>query len=220
MLTNSRKRVRKIKIEIPKKQLMEDLERYRALCLEMGALDAKIISTDEVVIDERVLMKCIYPKCENYGTSANCPPYAVTPQQMQRIVSSYSYAIFFTLQAPSESCAGPDLQRSDESWKKVRRLRFEITSRVECEAFYNGYYFAVGFGGGSCKSFFCQGKDCAVLKNKSCRAILRARSSMEAVGMDVYRMATKVGWDIYPIGKGISPKDVPFGRALGLILIH
>lgn len=220
MLKN--KRVGKIRIEIPKKQLMEDLERYRALSLEMGASDAKIISTDQVFIDERVLMKCTYPKCENYGTSANCPPHAVTPQQMQRIVSTYRYAIFFTLQAPSESCAGPNIEKkgSYESWKKLRKLRYEIASKVESEAFYNGYYFALGFSGGSCKSLFCKGKNCAVLENKSCRGMLKARSSMEAVGMDAYKMATKVGWDIYPIGKGTSPKDVPFGRGLGLILIY
>jgi len=32
-------------------------------------------------------------------------------------------------------------------------------------------------------------------------------------------MATKVGWDIYPIGLSTSPEEVPYGLRLGLVLI-
>lgn len=207
--------LRKIEVPVSEKQLLRDLERYRLLSLEIGASDAKVISTDQIIIDERAVIKCTYPKCRFYGTNANCPPYAVTPQQMQRILPSYRYAIFYTIQGSSDYC---EKIGDKEFPENVSRLRFEITSRVESEAFYDGYYFALGFTGGSCKKYFCPEKECAVLKNRSCRAPLMARSSMEAVGMDVYRMATQIGWDIYPIGKGISPREVPFGRGLGLIL--
>jgi len=43
---------------------------------------------------------------------------------------------------------------------------------------------------------------------------------MEGAGMDVYAMATKVGWDIYPLGRAAPPPDVPFGALLGLVLIY
>jgi hypothetical protein len=43
---------------------------------------------------------------------------------------------------------------------------------------------------------------------------------MEGVGMNAYLMATKVGWDIYPIGKSILPSEVPYGSKLGLVLIY
>lgn len=209
-------KVRKVNIKVPKKQLLEDCERYRLLSLELGATDSKVIPADQIIIDERALMKCIYPKCKYYGTNAHCPPHAVTPQQMARIVSSYRYAIFYTIKGSSEC----DEKIGDKEFpENVSKLRFEITSRIESETFYDGYYFAMGFVGSSCKKYFCPKKDCAVLQNKSCRAPLIARSSMEAVGMDVFKMATRVGWDIYPIGKSISFKDVPFGRGLGLILI-
>jgi hypothetical protein len=43
---------------------------------------------------------------------------------------------------------------------------------------------------------------------------------MEGVGMDVYTMATKIGWDIYPIGDATLPSEVPHGLRLGLVFIY
>ena len=53
-------------------QLQEDLEKYRLRAIELGATDAKVINMDAVFIDERVVAKCTYPKCDGYGTNANC----------------------------------------------------------------------------------------------------------------------------------------------------
>ena len=60
-------------------QLQKDLEKYRLRAIELGATDAKVINADRVIIDERVLAKCVYPKCREYGTNLNCPPYAMSP---------------------------------------------------------------------------------------------------------------------------------------------
>ncbi len=38
--------------------------------------------------------------------------------------------------------------------------------------------------------------------------------------MDVFGMAIRMGWDIYPCGASLSPKDVPFGRRLGIVFIY
>jgi hypothetical protein len=43
---------------------------------------------------------------------------------------------------------------------------------------------------------------------------------MEAVGMDVYTMAAKTGWDIYAIGNSTNPSEVPHGLRLGLVFIY
>jgi hypothetical protein len=39
---------------------------------------------------------------------------------------------------------------------------------------------------------------------------------MEAVGIDVYKMVALAGWDIYPIGSGAKPQDVPKGTLAGI----
>jgi hypothetical protein len=43
---------------------------------------------------------------------------------------------------------------------------------------------------------------------------------MEAVGMDAFKMAVNVGWNIFPIGQSLSPSKVPYGTKLGLVLIN
>jgi hypothetical protein len=43
---------------------------------------------------------------------------------------------------------------------------------------------------------------------------------MHGVGMDVFTMAARAGWSIYPIGKSTDPEQIPFGLEMGLVLIH
>ena len=95
--------VRKITDNIPNKRLRKDLEKLRQRAVEIGATDAKIITADMVIIDERVRAKCIYPKCEYYGTSAHCPPHAMDLEQVRKIVNSFRYAIFTMLRASPEA---------------------------------------------------------------------------------------------------------------------
>ena len=64
---------RKIVDVVPDELLQSDLEKYRQRAIELGATDAKIITSDMVIVDERVRAKCIYPKCPWYGTNAHCP---------------------------------------------------------------------------------------------------------------------------------------------------
>lgn len=46
------------------------------MSMDMGAAKSAVISSDEIIIDERVRAKCIFPKCDRYGTNINCPPHA------------------------------------------------------------------------------------------------------------------------------------------------
>ncbi len=212
--------VRKIMENVPEEQLQQDLERYRQRAIELGATDAKVITTDEVVIDERVLAKCTYPRCFNYGTSVNCPPYAMSLDEVRKVVNNFRYAIFVKFEVPPKLIAGKDA--IDQKGILSYKLKLaEIVTRLESEAFYDGYHLAVGFGSGACKPVFCPTKECsALVPGQPCRHHLKARSAMEAVGMDVFTMATKAGWDIYPIGESTMPSEIPYGLRLGLVLIY
>jgi predicted metal-binding protein len=212
--------VRKISAKIPNEQLKQDLEKYRQRALELGATDAKTITTNKVVIDERVRAKCIYPKCDQYGTNAQCPPHAMDLDMVRKIVKNFRYGIFTRLEVPSENIAGREAQQKG-AFGRPHLKTHEIVSKIEAEAFFDGYHLALGFACGPCKALFCFNQDCAALvPGKACRHPLRARSSMEGVGMDVFTMAAIAGWPIYPIGASSSPADVPCGGTYGLILIH
>lgn len=211
--------VRKIVELVPEKQLQRDLEKYRQRAIKLGASDAKIITMDKVVIDERVLAKCTCPKCPGYGTNANCPPYAMSLDQVRKVIHNFRYAIFMKLEVPPEHTAGREAVEK-KLMDSYRRKLSEIAAKVEAEAFYDGYYLALAFGTGNCKALFCPETECiALIPGKSCRFPLKARSTMEAVGMDAYRMATKVGWDIYPIGEATLPSEIPCGLRLGIVFI-
>jgi len=200
-------------------QLQKDLEKYRLRAIELGATDAKVINADRVIIDERVLAKCVYPKCREYGTNLNCPPYAMSPDQVRKVVNNFRYGILVKLEVPPMDTTGRDAR--DKNLMAPYRIKInEIIAKIEAQAFYDGYYLAVAFGSGSCKTIFCPDTDClALVPGQSCPHHFRARSSMEGVGIDCYSMATGVGWDIYPIGQETSPEEIPYSLRLGLVLI-
>jgi predicted metal-binding protein len=216
------KMVRKVVKKVSHNQLISDLKKYRNEAITLGASDAKIIKSEEVLIDERAYAKCMYPKCQAYGTNANCPPYSMKPEELRKVVKKYKYGIILTFEAPSSAFVGSyaRLTQKGES-AAYRRKMHEIVSKLEAMAFYDGYYFALGFAGGPCKSVFCKDLECQALQpGKACRFPLKARSAMEGVGMDVFGMVTRMGWDVYPCGSSLSSKDVPLGRRVGIVFIY
>jgi len=90
---------------------------------------------------------------------------------------------------------------------------------VESAAFYDGYYFATGFSSASCHFIWCRGLECQALAGKGCRYRARVYTSMEATGIDVFRLAASLGWEIYPIGMSATADMFPHGSRYGMVLI-
>ncbi len=204
---------RKITVDISEEALQADLANLRLKALELGASQVEIITTDRVIIDERVRAKCLSPKCPTYGTCGNCPPYAPDLDFIRKVTGRYRYALFILTRFPAGGAASdPHHPLTISGGLKSH----EIISKVEAAAFHEGYYLAMGLGAGSCKPVFCPDSECDVLKGKGCRHGLKARYSMESWGMDAFLMAARVGWEIYPDGKS----DAPFLVTLGLVFIY
>ena len=212
--------VRKFVEKVPDEQLQRDLEKYRQQSLELGATDVKIITTDMVVIDERVRAKCIYLKCRYYGTNAHCPPHGADLEQIKTIVNNFRYAVFTMIKLTAEDMLG--LTVKDNRLPTPSFLKnYKIVGKIEAEAFYDGYHLALGFAGGPCKKAFCFDDECsALVRGQPCRHPMKARSSIEGAGIDAFTMATRAGWDIYPIGTSLSPSEAPHGTRVGLVLIY
>ena len=213
-----RRMIKKIELEISEDKLNKDLENYRQEAINLGATDSKIITTNMIPVDDRVAFKCKIPPCFGYGTSANCPPHTITPPELRGLIKKYNHAIFFKLNVKPEVIVRNRetiLERAG-AYRKI----FEIVSAIESMAFYDGYYLATGFAAGSCKSTYCYKVECSVLKGERCRHELKVRPSMEAVGIDAYKLATSVGWDVYPIGSNCDPQDIPKGSLMGLVLVY
>lgn len=213
------KKLDKINIDLNADSLDGDLQRYVDKALELGATKAKIVNAADIAVDERVVLKCEVPRCFGYGVCANCPPHSMKPAQLREYLAKYQHAVFFIKETP------PEVIVRDKTTIKERVAAYQnvykIVTEVESMAFYDGHYFAFGFGAGSCRHTFCGLEDeCLALQGKKCRFALRARPSMEAVGIDVYKMATQAGWDIYPIGSNAKPCEMPKGVLAGIVIVQ
>ena len=192
-------------------ELQADLERYRLLAMELGATDARVIRAEDVIIDERVRGKCRYPTCPSYNTNMNCPPHTMAVDEFRTLVSKYSYAVFFKVDVLSG--------RMEDFERVTNKTITNIVWKLESAAFYDGYYLATGFGATNCKEIFCRNLECAALAGKGCRHPFKARPGMHGMGIDAFRMAANVGWELYPLGTSATATDVPHMTSMGLVLI-
>ncbi|MEM5785864.1 MAG: DUF2284 domain-containing protein [Syntrophobacteraceae bacterium] len=211
--------IKKIEVDMNAKRLEEDLGRYVEKAVELGATRAKVVPVGEIPVDERVTLKCQIPRCFGYGAGAHCPPNTLKPAELRELLTKYARAVLFIKEVPPEV-----IVRSKQTIKErvdAYQQVYKIVTEVESMAFYDGHYFAFGFGAGSCRHTFCgQQKDCQALSGDKCRFPLIARPSMEAVGIDVYQMVAKAGWDIYPIGSGAKAEDVTKGTLAGIVIVQ
>lgn len=207
-----------VTLDIPDKTLQGDLKYFREKALELGASMAEIIPADWVQIDERVRLKCAIPLCPYYNKSIHCPPHTPSIELIRKALKRYRHAILFALDVIPPECFSDRTKKQEaEKWSKKA---FEIVGRLETLAFGRGYYLAMGYGQASCKKALCRQETCLVLEGGKCPYPLKARPSMEAVGMDVFGLVTRVGWQIYPIYRSVKADEVPRALSVGLVLIH
>jgi len=197
-----------------------NLERYCELALQSGASGAVCIPASDVIIDERVRLKCVVPRCIRAGETPNCPPYAPDLDLIRRALGRYSWAILFKCDvAPIEAYApGSGTTKAEQR----RVLSFhqksgEVVHVLERQAYKDGYHLAMGLGGGSCKDYLCQGQMCQFLDSGRCRFPQRARPAMEAMGIDVIALTNHAGWQAYALLDDLQV--IPCAITVGIVFI-
>lgn len=210
------------------KELYQDLLNFREKAIELGATAAEIIPASNVVAQERVWMKCLVPRCGGAGQSPYCPPNSPQPEFMRKVFSQYQWAVIFKRDVepiedyiPVSEASREKIVSHIQNRGFVHGKTWEILSRLESYVQSKGYDLAMGFSAGSCNACLCALAPCKVLQNESCRHPLRARPSMEAVGIDVFDLASKVGWDAYMI-RVIEPilNEIPCAISIGILFIY
>ncbi len=193
-----------------------DKSEYAFLCkaaLDMGAVDAKIIPVSEIVVENRVTLKC-RAGCIGYGKKLTCPPYVPTPDEFRKILSEYHYGLLVKFLSPAN--ADPDvicsiyrywLDPAAPADKKERAAQFwkdhfngtgafaPMMLELERIAFNAGNPFALAFVNGSCR--LCE--TCNV-KAGICVHPTQARIPEHAVGVNMVKTAGKAGMPIrFPV---------------------
>ncbi|MEI8173700.1 MAG: DUF2284 domain-containing protein [Deltaproteobacteria bacterium] len=176
------------------------LETIISLLKERGASSVVRINVADVVVDERVRLKCRVPLCSSYHRNLMCPPYVPTIAEFREALNRYSMAILLQVSAELEKpyANAP----SEEVFVPAKKLH-ELVHFGEKEAFAGGFRFAAGFIGGCCR--LCD--ECVAVDGSTrCRFPFKARPSMEAVGIDVIATAEKAGLSIdsFPISNRVT----------------
>ena len=172
---------------------MNPVEFYCQEALEQGIEAAKVIDPHSIVTAEWVRMKCQFG-CTGYGAGLCCPPYSPTPETTRKVIDSYEKAVLLHQRLQ------PDRRTKEFNG---------IIARLEREIFLDGYYKAWSMGSGPCR--LC--KECD--PTGVCRHSYKARPSMEACGVDVFKTARDNG---FPIEVVQTYEDVR--NAYGVILVQ
>lgn len=168
----------------------KDLDQLIHLAISLGASEAYILSSDEIVVKDQLARKCIEPQCENYGLSYSCPPYVEGPESFRELIKTHPRAIVIRLVIPSSMLLSWE-------WLDLGRILHELVATVELKTIKIGYARSSGFAGGSCKELFCQDHlSCQRIEEKGpCRHPNLARPSMSGYGIDVFQMLKSCGWE-------------------------
>jgi predicted metal-binding protein len=191
---------------MPNQNEAEKFEFLVKLAIEKGAADAKIIPTNKVVVEDRVVLKCKVG-CNHYGKTLACPPYTPSAQEFRKIVSEYSYAMFmkFTTKATADAevykylmtyetdpSVPKDIKEKAtefwQNWKDSKRQMLQSVVDLEKAAMKQGYSLAISFISGHCQ--LCE--KCNT-DSKICRHPELMRMSEDAIGVNVKKTAANAG---------------------------
>lgn len=205
---------------VPEKTLMSDLDILKQKAIELGAAGAEIIESGQLVVDERVRLKCSIPRCLRAGETPNCPPNLPDLDFIRKAFARYSYALLFkTLVEPIEEYVPGSKDKGGLDHTLLFHLKTsKVVYEIEKLAYKKGYYLSMGLGGGSCKDYLCHGQVCQFKDSGRCRFPQRSRPAMEAMGIDVFDIIRKVGWDAYPLMG--EPDKIPCATSVGLVFIY
>lgn len=170
----------------------------KELAMELGASAAKVIPANEIVVENRVVLKCRVG-CKHYGKTLMCPPHSPSVDEFRKVLSEYKYAL--VLKFKSKINVSPEIAKllskneNDssltkemrekiiafwDSWKKEKLKLLKMVRDLEKTAMNKGHSLALGFTTGSC--LLC---DKCNLEQKVCIHPTEARYTAQSVGVNI-----------------------------------
>ncbi|MFQ5872607.1 MAG: DUF2284 domain-containing protein [Dehalococcoidia bacterium] len=184
-----------------------DMRDLTNLAIEYGANKATALRAEQVVVDERVTMKCRLPPCEWYGKSLMCPPYSPTAVEFREYLERYHHGVLFQVEVAVQEDLKSFVEAKDETYARLFRKDAFVQAKqktftpswmklhgvamgLEREAIKLGYYLSAGLVAGHCR--LCEECDTSA----PCKRPYEARPSLEACGIDVVATSKNVGWQL------------------------
>jgi predicted metal-binding protein len=194
--------------------------------------NAQIYEIDprEIVVSEWVRWRCMFG-CKGFAKHLGCPPYVPGPSETRALLKEYAkaYIVHFKGIPGMEDI---DPKSIPEDWHpflaQLIRWIGDTVYELEQHAFYAGYYKSLAFAAYPC--IYCE--ECVAEQSegvvdlslkRSCRHAEKVRTSMEAVGIDVFATVRRLSLPIEVIpcennayGK-ITHTDL---NSYGLLLVY
>lgn len=183
-----------------------DLKFLEDKAFELGAIEAKVMPAEDVVVEDRVVLKC-KTGCDDYGSKLCCPPYAPSVDEFRKMLKDYRFAMFLKFRAESKvdgdvarslmrylydpEVTGERKEKAQKyyaDWSEDAKRVLLAVLELERTAFNRGFPFAVGFMAGSC--ILCS--KCNVA-GKVCTHPTMMRYPEHAVGINMIKTAEKAG---------------------------
>jgi predicted metal-binding protein len=147
-------------------------KKYEALVdrsVEFGALEARLVPTNEIIFDDRSFLKCRFG-CNRWGKYSTCPPnLSLTPESFMDAFEKYDQSIFIKVSDP--------------------KMGQEVAVAIEKEAMLS-YDCSFAFALAMC----VQGDECAF--PDPCRYPHLARPSMDGYGVDIGKTLKPLGFQV------------------------
>ncbi|MBA3037501.1 MAG: hypothetical protein FP814_13550, partial [Desulfobacterium sp.] len=157
--------------------------------VDEGFQNAVILPVAKIATGSWVRQKCRFG-CKEFGKNLQCPPYSMNNGETEEMLKSYSWCMLVEDMPPG---------------RKFHKKLLNLEKRL----FLSGYHKAFSFGAGPCP--VC--KKCP--EDNTCRHPDKARPSMEASGIDVYKTAKAAGINLKPV----SEKG-RYVKYIGLLLLE
>ena len=157
----------KVGLQGERKKRLYKFEKYVRLAKSLKAINAKMISPQDIFFDIRAILKCRWGCEDFFQNSIRCGTRNTTYQERVEMVKSYSNILL--------------VHSHDARGLSVTVLEIERT------AFLDGYYFA--FAIRTCN--LC--KVCAAQQGNPCPSPEKVRPCDQIFGIDVYKTARNLG---------------------------
>ncbi|OKY78537.1 MAG: putative metal-binding protein [Candidatus Methanohalarchaeum thermophilum] len=166
--------------------------------LELGADYVQFLDIEDVVVDQRVRLKCQVPICPHYNNNLMCPPHIPSVEMFKKALKNYEKAFFVQIITSVNSLDNgnnieDDWEERSKDHEGYKKELLDIMNELERFAFKEGYHLATGLIGGSCP--LCD--KCVIEEGSTeCRHPYMARPSMEGLGIDVIETCKNAGIQI------------------------
>ncbi len=162
---------------------MQDFNRLIASAVSLGATNAGIVDTKDIVTDLVFREICEKNACGNYGRCWMCPPNVGAAEELIASITDYDYALVYQYVGELEDSFDYEgMQEAKKAYNSVVKKMREFSLSIDAKNVLN-----LGAGGcGVCES-------CAQRDGMPCRAPELATPSLEAYCINVSKLAASAG---------------------------